>query len=43
VSGFEAMEAEIMVLKGTVTSLQKTVEQLQAVQKTPGDKKLETK
>ena len=35
----KAMEAEIMALKGTVTSLQKTVEQLQAAQKTPSDKK----
>ena len=39
----KATEAEIMALRGTVTSLQKTVEQLQAAQKTPGDKKPETK
>ena len=37
------MEAEIMALKDSVTGLQKTVEQLQAAQKTPGDKKPETK
>ena len=37
------MEAEIMALKDNVTGLQKTVEQLQATQKTPGDKKPETK
>ena len=39
----KAMEAEIMTLKGTVTSLQKVVKQLQATQKTLGDKKPETK
>ena len=39
----KAMEAEIMALKDSVTGLQKTVEQLQAAQKTPGDKKPETK
>ena len=39
----KATEAEIASLKGTVTSLQKTVEQLQAAQKTPGDKKSESK
>jgi hypothetical protein len=39
----KAMEAEIMTLKGIVTSLQKTVEQLAAAQKAPGDKKPETK
>ena len=39
----KAMEAEVMALKGTVTSLQKTLEQLQAAQKTLGDKKQETK
>jgi hypothetical protein len=35
--------AEIIALKGVVTSLQKTVEQLQAAQKAAGDKKPETK
>jgi hypothetical protein len=39
----KATEAEIMALRGTVTSLQKTVEQLAAAQKTPGDKKPEAK
>ena len=39
----KATEAEIASLKGTVTSLQKTAEQLQAAQKTPGDKKPESK
>jgi len=39
----KAMEAEIMALKDNVTGLQKTVEQLQAAQKTTGDKKPETK
>jgi hypothetical protein len=35
--------AEIVTLKGAVTSLQKTVEQLQATQKATGGKKPETK
>jgi hypothetical protein len=37
----DAAAAEIMALKGVVSRLQKTVEQLQAVQK--GDKKPESK
>ena len=39
----KAAEAEIVALKGAVTSLQKTVDQLQAAQKTPGDKKADSK
>src|SRR5438132_8672212 len=39
----KATEAEIVALKGMVTSLQKAVDQLQAAQKTPGDKKPESK
>ena len=35
--------SEIIALKAVVTRLQKTVEQLQAAQKTAGDKKPETK
>jgi hypothetical protein len=35
--------AEIVALKSAVTSLQKTVERLQAIQKATGDKKPETK
>jgi len=35
--------AEIVALKGVVSRLQKTVEQLQAVQKSAGDKKPEAK
>jgi hypothetical protein len=38
-----ATEAEIAALKGTVTSLQKAVEQIQAAQKRPADKKPESK
>jgi hypothetical protein len=36
-------ETEIMALKRTVTSLQKSMEQLQAAQKMPGDSKPESK
>jgi hypothetical protein len=39
----KAAEAEIVALKATVSGLQKAVEQLQAAQKTVGDKKPETK
>ena len=39
----KAAEAEIVALKATVSSLQKAVEQLQAAQKTPADKKQEAK
>ena len=39
----KAAEAEIVALKATVSGLQKAVEQLQAAQKTIGDKKPETK
>ena len=39
----KALEAEIVALKGTVTSLQKAVEQVQAAQKVPADKKPERK
>jgi hypothetical protein len=35
--------SEIVALKGVVSRLQKTVEQLQAAQKAPGNKKPETK
>src|ERR1700726_2230721 len=35
----KAAEAEIVALKATVSGLQKAVEQLQAAQKTVGDKK----
>lgn len=38
-----AADAEIAALKGAVARLQKTVEQLQAAQKAPGDKKPEAK
>jgi hypothetical protein len=38
-----AADTEIVALKGVVTRLQKTVEQLQAAQKATGDKKPETK
>jgi hypothetical protein len=38
-----AADAEIAALKRSVTSLQKTVEQLQAAQKASGDKKPEIK
>ena len=38
-----AADAEIAALKGAVERLQKTVEQLQAAQKAPGDKKPEAK
>ena len=40
---FSATEAELVALRGTVSSLQRAVEQLQATQKTSGDKKPETK
>ena len=39
----DAAAAEIVALKGAVSRLQKTVEQLQAVQKSAGDKKPESK
>lgn len=39
----KATEAEIIALKGSVTSLQKAVEQIQAAQKRPADKKPESK
>jgi hypothetical protein len=39
----KAAEAEIVTLKGAVTSLQKAVDQLQAAQKTPADKKPQSK
>jgi hypothetical protein len=39
----KATEAEIMALKGTVTSLQKAMDQLQAAQKTAVDRKPEKK
>jgi hypothetical protein len=39
----KATEAEIMALKGSVTGLQKAVEQLAAAQKRPADKKPESK
>jgi hypothetical protein len=38
-----ATEAELVALRSTVSSLQRAVEQLQAAQKTSGDKKPETK
>lgn len=38
-----AADAEIAALKGAVARLQKTVEQLQAAQKAPSDKKPEAK
>jgi hypothetical protein len=38
-----AADAEIAALKGAVSRLQKTVEQLQAAQKAAGEKKPETK
>jgi hypothetical protein len=38
-----AADAEIAALKGAVARLQKTVEQLQAAQKAPGDKKPDAK
>ena len=40
---FKTTEAEIIALKGSVTSLQKAVEQIQAAQKRPADKKPESK
>ena len=39
----KATEDEIVALKASLAKLQKTVEQLAAVQKTPGDKKPEGK
>jgi hypothetical protein len=39
----KALEAEIVALKGTLTSLQKAMDQLQAAQKVPADKKPESK
>jgi hypothetical protein len=39
----EVSAAEIIALKGVVTRLQKTVEQLEAAQKAAGDKKPGTK
>jgi hypothetical protein len=39
----KAAEAEIVALKATVSSLQKAVEQLQAAQRMPVDKKREAK
>jgi hypothetical protein len=39
----DAAAAEIVALKGALSRLQKTVEQLQAVQKSAGDKKPESK
>ena len=39
----KAAEAEIAALKATVSSLQKVLEQLQAAQRTPADKKLQAK
>ena len=39
----KAAEAEIVALKATVSSLQKAVEQLQAAQKTPANKKPDAK
>jgi len=39
----KAAEAEIVALKATVSSLQKAVEQLQAAQKTPANKRPDAK
>jgi hypothetical protein len=39
----DAAAAEIVALKGALSRLQKTVEQLQAVQKSAGDKKPDSK